>query len=501
MADPLPNEDPDVIFDAAALEKMSSAQIADMLNSMIAAFEVRLAKLEQPRVGAEAQQIDIDTDDTIDMQQIGNKFNLAVDLDQVRQQGGAFGGGGGTAVAGWTFDSQTGMGCLELDNCNFPYAVITRYRLEPPSTTVIVSVRIEVANCPYVPCIPAGSSSESGNPPVTAHIWRRCTAGSESGEQPGDLLLSPEVLALGLSTFDEPVVQLTSDGPCYQFFGITTGHFTNTDVMIIEGCDNEACSTCDCDATCIRVTDENDDWIEISVDGEDHTFCNYSAFSVTRGGPNGGLESIELEWVDDAWVITVIGPASAWTAVYNGGDSGCPSATISKVSGSASAPATLTVTDCESVCVEGGPSEVFIPGFGDGFLGTMKVFVDPDCEVFSDPDVGQAPLWDGVFANKVGDCEWHIAGTPPNVYYKNADGTITSISSGIVKIDATATPPRWEMQLQMGNGVYAANLRWGRGGDGPDGDFGYNGDLLPERVFTNPACYVVNQTITIASTP
>ncbi len=96
-------ENPDITFDAAALEKMTPGQIADMLNSMIAAFEVRLARLEKPLMGALPGQIEIDTDENIGNEVVGNKISLWLEADKARENIGmtAGAGGGGSGPSGF----------------------------------------------------------------------------------------------------------------------------------------------------------------------------------------------------------------------------------------------------------------------------------------------------------------------------------------------------------------------------------------------------------------
>lgn len=91
MAEQNANEKPEVTFDAASLEKMSSAQHADMLNAMWAQLMLRLEQLEKPRIGAEADQIDIDGDEILQFERIGNKFYGWIELGKLQEQLGPIG--------------------------------------------------------------------------------------------------------------------------------------------------------------------------------------------------------------------------------------------------------------------------------------------------------------------------------------------------------------------------------------------------------------------------
>lgn len=93
MAEQNANEKPEVTFDAASLEKMSSAQHADMLNAMWAQLMLRLEQLEKPKIGAEADQIDIDGDEILQFERIGNKFYGWIELGKLQEQLGPIGAG------------------------------------------------------------------------------------------------------------------------------------------------------------------------------------------------------------------------------------------------------------------------------------------------------------------------------------------------------------------------------------------------------------------------
>lgn len=92
------NNNPDIVFDATAFEKMTPAQIADLFNRWTAAIESRLQKIE-PLVGTGKDQVEIDTDENIGNEVVGNKISLWLEADKARENigmaAGAGGGGGG----------------------------------------------------------------------------------------------------------------------------------------------------------------------------------------------------------------------------------------------------------------------------------------------------------------------------------------------------------------------------------------------------------------------